>query len=128
MNPTARAGNGRLNNGQHSQAPRAAIQRKNNVCFHSAELSPEASAELRDRLVGEIADLTCGDDAGRGHHREVHRCRDEVTWWKNIGVDPTMPARELWIQTRPLAAGVARAGTDVDVTWSNPDDCVTPHK
>jgi ERF superfamily len=250
------AGNGRLNGGQQSHAPRAAIQRKSNVRSHSAELGPEASAELRDRLVGEIADLNCGDDAAlwaqrqlteknrlnvadaerveeafraklatfqsrvmevpdttrkmrkppdgrnrkdslkrsrskgidktvlalpeprrirdrehvqfvakqaclicgrlpsdahhlrfaqsralgrkvsdeftvplcRGHHREVHRAGDEVTWWKNIGVDPTMPARELWIQTHPLAAGVARVGTDADVTWSNPDHCVTPHK
>jgi len=35
----------------------------------------------------------------RGHHREIHRCGDEATWWKNAGVDPTIAARALWLQT-----------------------------
>ena len=38
----------------------------------------------------------------RGHHREVHHCRDEITWWKNIGIDPTDIARALWLATHPL--------------------------
>ena len=38
----------------------------------------------------------------RGHHREVHRCGDEVAWWKNAGVDPTITARGLWLETHPL--------------------------
>jgi hypothetical protein len=38
----------------------------------------------------------------RGHHREVHRCGDEVAWWRKIGVDPTVAARALWLQTHPL--------------------------
>jgi hypothetical protein len=38
----------------------------------------------------------------RGHHREVHRCGDEAAWWTNIGVDPTGPARVLWLKTHPL--------------------------
>ena len=30
----------------------------------------------------------------RGHHREVHRCGDEATWWRSAGVDPVaLPAR-----------------------------------
>jgi len=41
----------------------------------------------------------------RGHHREVHRCGDEAVWWKNAGVDPTVAARTLWLQTHPLATG-----------------------
>src|SRR5271155_3405881 len=59
------SGNGRLNSGQHNPAPRAAIQRKANVRSNSAELVlvPEASAELRDRLLGELNDLSSGDDA-----------------------------------------------------------------
>jgi hypothetical protein len=40
----------------------------------------------------------------RGHHREVHRCGDEVRWWKNAGVDPTVHARALWLITHPLPA------------------------
>jgi hypothetical protein len=40
----------------------------------------------------------------RGHHREVHRCGDETAWWKKAGIDPTVPARVLWLQSHPLPA------------------------
>ena len=38
----------------------------------------------------------------RGHHREAHRCGNEAAWWKNAGVDPTITARALWLETHPL--------------------------
>jgi hypothetical protein len=38
----------------------------------------------------------------RGHHRELHRCGDEVAWWGNAGIDPTQSARVLWLRTHPL--------------------------
>ncbi len=38
----------------------------------------------------------------QGHHREVHRCGDEVAWWRNAGIDPTEIARALWLRTHPL--------------------------
>jgi len=38
----------------------------------------------------------------RGHHREVHRSGDEATWWKKAGIDPTLTARALWLETHPL--------------------------
>ena len=38
----------------------------------------------------------------RGHHREAHRCGDEAAWWKKAGVDPTITARALWLETHPL--------------------------
>ena len=38
----------------------------------------------------------------RGHHREIHRCGDEAGWWKKVGVDPTVPARALWLESHPL--------------------------
>ena len=38
----------------------------------------------------------------RGHHREVHRCGDEAAWWRKVGVDPTVVARAMWLQTHPL--------------------------
>jgi hypothetical protein len=38
----------------------------------------------------------------RGHHREVHRCGDEVAWWNKVGIDPTLTARALWLKTHPL--------------------------
>jgi len=38
----------------------------------------------------------------RGHHREIHRCGNEAAWWKKAGVDPTVPARALWLESHPL--------------------------
>ena len=37
----------------------------------------------------------------RGHHRELHRHGDEATWWSSAGIDPTVSARELWLETHP---------------------------
>ena len=37
----------------------------------------------------------------RGHHREVHRHGDEAAWWGEAGIDPTVSARELWLETHP---------------------------
>jgi hypothetical protein len=41
----------------------------------------------------------------RGHHREIHRCGDEAAWWKKVGVDPTVLARALWLESHPLPTG-----------------------
>ena len=38
----------------------------------------------------------------RGHHREVHRCGNEVAWWKKTRIDPTVSARALWLRSHPL--------------------------
>jgi ERF superfamily len=38
----------------------------------------------------------------RGHHREVHHCGDEPAWWNKAGIDPTVAARALWLETHPL--------------------------
>jgi hypothetical protein len=40
----------------------------------------------------------------RGHHREVHRHGDEAAWWRKVGVDPTIAARALWLETHPIRA------------------------
>jgi hypothetical protein len=40
----------------------------------------------------------------RGHHREIHRCGNEAAWWKKVGVDPTILARALWLESHPLLA------------------------
>jgi hypothetical protein len=37
----------------------------------------------------------------RGHHRELHRCGDEAAWWAKVGLDPTVTARALWLQSHP---------------------------
>jgi hypothetical protein len=38
----------------------------------------------------------------RGHHREVHRCGDEAAWWSNAGIEATLTARALWLETHSL--------------------------
>jgi hypothetical protein len=50
----------------------------------------------------------------RGHHREVHGCGDEVTWWRKSGIDPTVAARVLWLETHPLSSGPGSALADVE--------------
>ena len=39
----------------------------------------------------------------RGHHRAVHRSRDERAWWRQAGIDPIKVARRLWKETRGVA-------------------------
>ena len=46
----------------------------------------------------------------RGHHREVHRCGDEAAWWMKAGIDPTIPARALWLESHPLPMASDRTG------------------
>src|SRR5712692_6186428 len=38
----------------------------------------------------------------RGHHRAVHRSRDERAWWKQAGIDPIKVAGRLWKATRGM--------------------------
>jgi hypothetical protein len=38
----------------------------------------------------------------RTHHREVHRCGDEGSWWQNSGIDALTVASALWRETHPL--------------------------
>ena len=39
----------------------------------------------------------------RGHHRAVHRSRDERAWWRQAGIEPIKIARRLWNETRGIA-------------------------
>jgi hypothetical protein len=48
----------------------------------------------------------------RGHHREVHRSGDEAAWWKKAGVDPSISARALWLETHPLPTTPDKMGID----------------
>jgi hypothetical protein len=49
----------------------------------------------------------------RGHHREVHRCGDEASWWNSTGIDPTAAARILWLKTHPLPSAISAAGSKI---------------
>jgi hypothetical protein len=52
----------------------------------------------------------------RAHHREVHRCGTEESWWRNIGIDPLAVARALWLETHPppRAEAIATTGATGD--------------
>jgi hypothetical protein len=48
----------------------------------------------------------------RGHHREVHRSGNEAAWWTNAGVDPTVSARALWLETHPLPTSADKMASE----------------
>jgi hypothetical protein len=48
----------------------------------------------------------------RGHHREVHRCGDEAAWWVEVGIDPMVAARVLWLATHPRPAAQNRRAVE----------------
>jgi hypothetical protein len=60
------------------------------------------NAALGRKVSDEFAVPLC-----RGHHREVHRAGDEAAWWAKMGIDPTVTARMLWLETHPLPSIVA---------------------
>ena len=68
----------------------------------------------------------------RGHHREVHRCGDEAAWWKKADIDPTVPARALWLQTNPLPTVSDKTGLEITTSLEVPnperDECWAPRK
>jgi len=48
----------------------------------------------------------------RTHHREIHRCGDERSWWGNTGIDPLTAARAFWLETHPLPRAEATTGNN----------------
>ena len=54
----------------------------------------------------------------RTHHREIHHCGDEFSWWGNTGIDPLAAARALWLETHPLPRAVAITGNNEPLTRS----------
>jgi hypothetical protein len=48
----------------------------------------------------------------RGHHRELHRSGDEAAWWKDAGLDPTIIARALWLETHPPPTRADKMGSE----------------
>jgi hypothetical protein len=70
----------------------------------------------------------------RGHHRAVHRSRDERAWWRQAGIDPIKVARRLWRETRglgprrsprPALPGPHAAGASSDPTPKNEEMSAT---
>jgi hypothetical protein len=64
---------GRLNGGLHHGPQRATIRPAKGVgsCSSQPVLNPEASAAQRDRLIAQLNDLACGDDAAVWAHRSL---------------------------------------------------------
>jgi ERF superfamily len=64
----------------------------------------------------------------RGHHRELHRCGDESAWWRNAGIDPTVYARRLWLNTHPLRErSVTSIDADPSPAAQSPSDQTNPN-
>jgi len=42
----------------------------------------------------------------------VHHCGDEAAWWKKAGIDPTVTARALWLETHPLPTASDKVGLE----------------
>jgi hypothetical protein len=42
----------------------------------------------------------------------VHRCGDEAAWWRKAGIDPTVTARTLWLETHQLPSAAPTIGAD----------------
>ena len=53
----------------------------------------------------------------RGHHRAVHRSRDERAWWRQIGIDPIKVARRLWKETRGMGKGLSEPTGITSAAW-----------
>jgi len=66
--------------------------RKPSDAHHLGFTQPRA---LGRKVSDEFAVPLC-----RGHHRAVHRSRDERAWWRQAGIDPIKVARRLWKETR----------------------------
>jgi hypothetical protein len=117
-----------------SRLPRRGRKQRKATPINKSVLSLPAPRRIRDRdhvrLVGKQPCLVCGRRPAdphhlrfaqsralgrkvsdeytvplcRGHHREVHRSGDEAKWWKKAGIDPTVLARALWLESHPLPA------------------------
>jgi hypothetical protein len=74
-----------------AQHPCLVCGRKPSDPHHLGFTQPRA---LGRKVSDEFAVPLC-----RGHHRAVHRVRDERAWWREAGIDPLKVARRLWKET-----------------------------
>ena len=66
-----------------------------------ARLDPHHLRFAQSRALGRKVSDEFTVPLCRGHHREVHRCGNEVVWWEKVGIDPIISARILWQKTHP---------------------------
>ncbi|MGA2843192.1 MAG: ERF family protein [Steroidobacteraceae bacterium] len=96
-------GNDRLNGGQRNPTQRAAPTRDRRISFNSTNpiLGTEASAELRDRLLAELANFGSSDEAAIWAHRNL-RAKHDLTAADAQRVEEAFQAR---LATLPVGAG-----------------------
>jgi hypothetical protein len=58
---------------------------------------------LQSRAIGRKVSDEFTVPLCRTHHREIHRCGNEGSWWQNTGIDPLTAARALWVESHPLS-------------------------
>jgi hypothetical protein len=87
-------GNNRLNGGHHHAPQHAAgrWQRKGGSTAVEPVLGPDASTELRGRLLGEINELTSGDEAALWAHRSLTE-KNKLTGADALRVEEAFQAR-----------------------------------
>ena len=95
-------GNSRLNGGHINAPQHSAVRRNGKLQSIPTEptLGPEASAALRDRLVAELNDLACGDDAAIWAHRSLVE-KNKLTEVDAQYVEETFQARLASFATQP---------------------------
>jgi len=95
--------NGRLNGGERYPTQRAAPTRDRRSCFNSTNpiLGTEASAELRDRLLAELANVGSADQAALWAHRNL-RAKNNLTAADAQRVEEVFRAR---LATLPAGTG-----------------------
>ena len=62
----------------------------------------------------------------RTHHREIHRCGGEGSWWQNTGIDPFAAARTLWLETHPLPRSELNAAINEPTPNARSNDSGAP--
>src|SRR5262249_10612359 len=80
---------------------------------HLAFTQPRA---LGRKVSDEFAVPLC-----RGHHRALHRSRDERAWWRQAGIDLIKVARRLWKATHGMGPRGSRRPTSAP-----PQDTAAP--
>ncbi len=108
-----RDGHGRLNGGQANSAQRTALRRNGPANSNSAKpmLGAKQSAELRDRLLGELEDLGSADAAAIWAHRSLP-AKNGLTADDAQRVEDAFAARLAAFAPHPAEAPAAPKGAD----------------
>jgi hypothetical protein len=124
-NPKA-DGNGRLNGG-HNPAQRAVVGRDGKIHPNIAKsmLGPEASGQLRDRLLGELNILACGDDAAIWAHRSLVE-KNKLTAADALRVEERFQARLASFATPGAAEPRSSGGVAQPLTMHSNDPAEKP--